>query len=194
MNKSTVLVALGLAAMLSGTEAIAQNQPAKTITVGVYQNDPKVFIDSGGRPRGFWVDITSDIGRVENWAVTYVPCEWNQCLQQIEQGQLDLMVDVAYSDTRDEVFDFNTIIVLSSWSQIYARRGVHLETILDLDQRRVSILASGIQQEVLRERIKAYGIQPELVPIDSYPGMFEQLETGEVDAAIVNNFFGNKLG
>lgn len=103
------------------------------------------------------------------------------------------MVDVAYSDTRDEVFDFNTIIVLSSWSQIYARRGVYLETILDLDQRRVSILASGIQQEVLRERIKAYGIQPELVPIDSYPGMFEQLETGEVDAAIVNNFFGNKF-
>ncbi|ACB00439.1 MULTISPECIES: EAL domain-containing protein [Cyanophyceae] len=193
MNKSTVLLALGLAAMLSGTEAIAQNQPAKTITVGVYQNDPKVFIDSGGRARGFWVDITSDIGRVENWAVTYVPCEWNQCLQQIEQGQLDLMVDVAYSDTRDEVFDFNTIIVLSSWSQIYARRGVYLETILDLDQRRVSILASGIQQEVLRERIKAYGIQPELVPIDSYPGMFEQLETGEVDAAIVNNFFGNKF-
>ncbi|MBV5261820.1 EAL domain-containing protein [Synechococcus moorigangaii CMS01] len=193
MKISKISVAFSLAVMLSGTGAIAQNQPAKTVTVGVYQNDPKVFLDPGGRPRGFWVDITDDIGRAENWSVTYIPCEWNQCLQQIEQGQLDLMVDVAYSEARDEIFDFNTVVVLSSWSQIYVRRGVHLETILDLDQRRVSILASGIQQEVLRERIKAYGIQPELVPIDSYPDMFRQLESGEVDAAIVNNFFGNKF-
>ncbi|BAW95344.1 two-component response regulator [[Synechococcus] sp. NIES-970] len=193
MNKYTMSLALGLAVVVSGSGVIAQNQPAQTVTVGVYQNDPKVFLDAGDRPRGFWVDITNEIGRAENWGITYVPCEWEQCLQQVEQGELDLMVDVAYSDNRNEQFDFNTVIVLASWSQVYSRRGVRLDNILDLDQKKVGLLAAGIQQEVLQERIKSYGIQPELVGINSYPEMFGQLEAGAVDAVVVNNFFGNKF-
>ncbi|BAQ65398.1 diguanylate cyclase/phosphodiesterase with PAS/PAC sensor [Geminocystis sp. NIES-3709] len=163
------------------------------LRVGIYQNNPKVFLDENGKPSGFWVEIMDGIAKRENWSIIYIPCEWNQCLKDVENGTIDLMVDVAYSDKRDNLFDFNNEVVLASWSQVYARPGLSLNSILDLDGKKVGILKSSIQKEVLKDQISSFGITPELVEVDKFNDIFVLLEQGKIDAGIVNNFFGKKV-
>lgn len=136
------------------------------------------------------MDIINEIGKQENWSINYIPCEWSQCLSLVEQGKLDLMLDVAYSPERDRIFDFNHEVVVASWSQVYARRGLKLETILDLDGKKVGVLKDSIQQEDINQYMKSFGISSELVEIDSFEQIFVLLEKGDIDAGIINHLFG----
>ncbi|MGP1384803.1 MAG: EAL domain-containing protein [Thainema sp.] len=179
----TIAIALGI-------YADPAQSAAEPLRVGVYQNQPKVFINPAGDPAGFWVDVLDSIAGAENWSLEYVPCEWDACLQALEQGQLDLMMDVAYSEERDRRFDFNQEVVLASWSEVYARSGLELESVLDLDHRRVAVLRDSIQQDILVEQTHAFGIKPEFEEATSFDQMFQLLDQGQVDAVAVNNVLG----
>lgn len=104
------LIALGLLGTLT-TQAEA---PGDRVRGGVYQNLPQVFIDEKAISQGFWVDLFNHIATAEAWSVEYLPCQWEICLQAVEHGQLDLMMDVAYSEERDRRFDFNQDVVFIS--------------------------------------------------------------------------------
>ena len=73
-----------------------------------------------GHASGFFIELLEKISAQEGWTLVYVPCEWAACLQSLEDGQIDLMPDVAYSSERDEKFDFHKTPVIESWSRIYA--------------------------------------------------------------------------
>ncbi|PSN19187.1 hypothetical protein C7271_08595 [filamentous cyanobacterium CCP5] len=183
------LVLVGPTALFAQAAELAEAD----LKVGIYQNPPKVFIDEAGEPQGFWVDVLDEIARSEGWSLNYVPCEWDACLEAIEQGRLDLMVDVAYSEDRDRRFDFNQEVVLASWSVVYAARDVQIESILDLDQKSVAVLRDSIQADVLAERAKNFGIRPHLVEVSSFEEMFELMAQGRVAAGVVNRFYGDTV-
>ncbi len=81
----------------------------RVVRVGVYQNEPKVFLNEQGEPDGFFIELLEEIAKVEGWELQYFPCEWEDCLADLEEGQIDLMPDVAYSPDRDVIFDFHRI-------------------------------------------------------------------------------------
>ncbi len=191
MKYLKLLLGICLCLLPVGEQTIAAQNPRQTVRVGVYDNNPKVFLSENQQPQGFWVDIVDEIGKQENWLVIYSPCEWSQCLKQLQRGELDLMVDVAYSPERDRIFDFNNEVVLASWSQVYTRQGLEVQTILDLEGKKVGILAGSIQQELIEEEITPYGITIELKEFKSFNDIFIALEKGDVDAVIVNNFNGS---
>ena len=69
----------------------------KTVKVGIYQNKPKVFIDSAGEPRGFFIDILNHIASKEGWQLDYVPSTWEKNLEKLEKAEIDLVLDIAES-------------------------------------------------------------------------------------------------
>ncbi|MCW6035786.1 EAL domain-containing protein [Spirulina subsalsa FACHB-351] len=173
-----------------GVYAAHTDKGAEVVRVGVYQNPPKVFRDNTGNPGGFWVEILNEIARREHWALQYVPCEWERCLAEVEGGELDLMLDVAYSEERDRLFDFNQEVVLLSWSVVYSRAGLTLNSILDLDHKRVAVLRDSIHVPALESYTASFEVSPELVKVEDFKEMFQLLDQGEVDAGVVNHFFG----
>ncbi|MGY6530070.1 MAG: EAL domain-containing protein [Cyanobacterium sp.] len=193
--RHSIILLTCLALILTGKIALAQNNfpdLEEEIKVGIYQNSPKVFVDDNGKPAGFWVDVLNEIARKNDWSIVYVPCVWSECLNQVQDNQLDLMVDVAYSPERDRTFAFNGNVVLASWSEIYARQGLKLNSILDLEGKTIGILKSSIQQEVLEQEIQAFGVFPRLVEVDNFEDIFILLDNGEIDTGLVNNFLGKE--
>ena len=190
MNFAAVLGGCLIAALSLGGYAVQEQNAVETVRIGIYQNQPKVFLDQAGDPAGFWVDLLEHIADAEDWSLEYVPCQWYRCLQAVEEGQLDLMVDVAYSEERDRSFDFNQEVVLASWSVVYARSGLRLDSMLDLDQKRVAVLKGSIQYAALVERTQAFGVRPKFVEVADFGEMFRLINNGDVDAGVVNRFFG----
>lgn len=190
MNFVAAFTSCLIISMYLGVDASPVQDKVDIVRVGLYQNEPKVFTDENGKPTGFWVDILKPVARRQNWRLQYIPCEWNQCLELLEEGQLDLMVDVAHSEDRDRRFDFNQEVVLVSWSEVYGRPGISINSILDLHQKRVAVLAGSIQESSLREKAEAFAVKPELVEASSFQEILERVANGEVDAGVLNHLYG----
>ncbi|MGC9528682.1 MAG: EAL domain-containing protein [Limnospira sp.] len=182
-----------IVALLVGGGTVRVRDTGETVRVGIYQNRPKVFLDETGRPAGFWPDLLRAIAKAEGWQLQYVPCEWERCLQGVEEGAIDIMVDVAHSPDRDRWLDFNREVVLVSWSEVYTRPGIPLESILDLDRKRVAVLKGSIQQTMLAEQAQAFGVAPQFVEVADFEELFRRIASGEVDAGVVNNIFGGEV-
>ena len=60
----------------------APNRQSRTVRVGVYQNEPKIFMDENGRASGIFIDLLNEMAAQEGWTLAYVPCEWAACLQR----------------------------------------------------------------------------------------------------------------
>lgn len=180
---------LGLAlSLVAGAAALARADV--TVRVGLYQNNPKIFLDAAGRPAGFFVDVLSAIARKEHWNLTYVNGSWAQGLQALAADRIDLMPDMAASVDRENRFDFCDESVLSSWSQVWAGRGVAIGSILDLDGKRIAVLNDSLQQTDLTRLAKQCGIRMTLVSCSSFDEAFAAVERGRADAAIANRFYG----
>jgi PAS domain S-box-containing protein len=185
-----LLSCLAMFTMVAASPLINPNQ-TRTVRVGIYQNEPKVFIDEKGQPAGIFVDLLHNVAVQEGWSLIYVSCEWEDCLRALEDGQIDLMPDVAYSPERDTIYDFHKTPVLESWSGIYAAPGRSINNLSQLDGKRVSVLSGSIQQSVFEQMMSGFGFAVTIVPTDSWKQAFNLASNGSVDAAIANYFFGD---
>lgn len=168
----------------------AAHAAPRVVRVGVYENPPKLLAGPTGQPSGILGDMLREMARLEEWTLEPVPCEWDECLQLLEDGGIDLMPDVAYIETRALRFDFHRVPALASWSQVYRRPDVTLQSVLDLEGKRVAVLDGSVQQEHLANMLASFGLRAELVPVKSFQEAFSMVAAGQADAAAANHFSG----
>lgn len=169
----------------------ASADPGRVVRVGVYENKPKVFTDKAGRASGLFIEIVQEIAKQEGWTLAFVPCAWAQCLRALEDGQIDLMPDVAHSWDRDQRYDFNRTFVIESWSQVYATSDSSIQSLADIDGKRVALLGDSIQRASFEEMIAGFGWKVTVVPTQSLDEAFEAVGAGKAEVAIANHFFGD---
>ena len=162
----------------------------RTVRTGVYHNRPKVFIGQDGRPSGFYIDILNEIASAENWKLEYVTCSWAQCLDMLGRGEIDVMVDVAWSEERDKRFDFNNETVLWNWSQLYTRKGYRLNDIFDLEGRKIVVVGGDIAYGELRSITKRFGVNCIFLEVESFEKALEYLEEKKAHAGLISRLFG----
>jgi len=180
-----------LTVLLFHAAAGAATTPHRTVVVGVYQNEPKIFLDAARRPSGFFAELLDAAAAAEGWKLEYRPCSWDGCLQMLEEGEIDIMPDVAYTPERTKRFDFGEESLFSSWSVLYRREGSAIDSIFDLERKRIAVLKGSIQAAAIKERIAQFGIAPvHYVSVDSFADAFGLLALDKVDCVLTNRFYG----
>lgn len=182
---------IGVAGLGMVHDARGQEQTLRDVRVGIYGNKPKIFLNEEGRPDGVFVGVLEAIAERSGWQLTWVPCQWSECLDLLEDGRIDLMPDVAYSQDRRSYLDFHGEEVLESWSQVFVTAGSGIDLWSDLDGKRVAILRGSIQGENLERRFTGFGYDVDILETDTWDDAFAMVRDGEADAAIPNHFFGN---
>jgi len=162
----------------------------RTVTVGVYENAPKVFTSESGKPAGIFIDIIEHIAKVEGWNLRYVSGTWGEGLDRLQRGEIDFMPDVAYSADRATIYSFHNTPALSSWYQVYAPQGSNIRSLLDLNNKRILVLERSVQQAAFVKLSKGFGFTSTIIPVPDYKTMFETVAKGDADAAITNRFYG----
>ena len=162
----------------------------RKVHVGVYQNNPKIFMNQDGRASGILIDILRQIADKEDWNLSFVACEWAACLKKLQRGEIDLLPDVAYSAERARQFDFHQVPALYSWSQVYRHRKVSITSPLDLNGKRIALLGGSIQAKGFETMAHGFGLKVKLMPTASLDAAFRLVEQGRADAAVANHYFG----
>ena len=193
----TICLLIVLVATPAGLRAQSPNQNPRNlrvIHVGLYDNPPKVFRDSQGKPAGLFIDLLEAMAVDEGWQLDYVDCTWNSCLDKLSSGQIDLMPDMAHTPERARLFDFHTVPVAHSWSSLWSRKSLELADWSDLDGKRIAILSGAVQEDALQRILSGFAISYEEVPVTTMAEGFEAVIRGDADVTIANSFFGGLYG
>ena len=180
--------------ILLSTGSWSNTPEPRKIRVGVYENAPKIYTDEDGELRGFWPDIIDDIGEDENWQIEWVHGTWDECLDRLSLGEIDLMPDVAWTEERSKKYSFNEEMVLNSWSRVYVPVNSDIENILDLEGKTIAGLDGSSNfdgPDGIKHRTGTFGVDSSFVAMKTYADVFAAIEAGTVDAGVTNKEFGN---
>ncbi|MHB8998949.1 MAG: ATP-binding protein [Thermoanaerobaculia bacterium] len=182
----TLLAPCALVLVLCTQAVYAKQQ----IRVGIYENSPKVGTSESGKPEGIFIDLIEAIADAEGWSIEYVPGTWEEGLERLAAGQIDLMPDVALTSERERQFAFHREPVLSSWSQVYARRGSGIRSLPDLQQKRVAVVEGSVQEELFRQMVGAFNLGVIVMPMTDFDTAFRAVAENHADAVVTNRFYG----
>lgn len=188
-----VIFAFLLVSVVCAAAVLAADNEQKTVRVGAYDNTPKIYRDASGEIKGFWADITNYIAKKENWNLVYVYDTWDEGLVRLQKGEIDLMVDVAKSEERKDVYDFNNETALFSWSMMYVRKGFEIKSFKDLAGKNIAIVKSSVHYTAplgLKNILNSFAIDANIIDAQSMEDVFKLLDTQQADAGVVNWQFG----
>lgn len=183
--KGLVVVIMGL--LFTGA---VNAQSTSVIRIGVYENPPKLSY-TDFQMTGIFGDVIYAVAEREGFRLEPVPCDWQQCLEMLEQGQIDLMPDVAIDQLRDRRFAFHRVPVLRSWSQLYGSNDVIVRNLLDLDDLRVAVLKDSVQDMYLRNLTESFDLSTTWVSVSSFEAGFQAVIEGRADLVAANHHFGD---
>ena len=189
-----ILSLVALAAALAVAWFLQTEPDRREVSVGLYENAPKIYMGANGRPAGLFVELLNAVADKEGWRLRYVPCAWADCLKQLQTGELDLMPDVAISSERLQLFDFHQVSVANSWSQVYAHPDRVLHALSDLAGMRVAVLQGSIQQAFLAQLAAGASVPYQPVLVGSLDEGYQAVVAGRADAVVTNSFFAARNG
>lgn len=187
-NISGLFTAILLIAFVN-FKPFAQDQK-QTLTVGIYQNSPKVFVDNDGKAKGFFVDIIEEIATLENWQIEYIFGSWSENIEWLRKEQIDILLDVSYSEARAKEFTLNNVSVIETWLEAYAKTSSSVSSIADMSGKKIAVIKGSVQEEFMLEEIKRnWGINFFLAVFPDYQSATKALEAGQCDIMLATRFF-----
>lgn len=163
------------------------------LSVGAYDNFPKVYQDENGDWAGIFPELLNLIAAEHGWELDYVPGTWTECLARLESAELSIMVDVAFSKQRAQKYLFNRETVFINWGVVYAKGGHELNSLVNLKDKTIAVMRGSIHttgREGIKNLLKKFSIPVEFIEVDSYEEVLSLVDAGRADAGVVNRLYG----
>ncbi len=177
----------------SGITTSLAEKANKEVRVGFYNFAPLTIIDNNNQAQGMFVDLLNKVAEEERWDITYVPGTFPKCIERLNNDEIDLLIAVGYSDERAEIYDFTKETVFLEWGLIYTPESTDIQTILDLDGKRVAILNDSLVGTEFIKLVDSFGLHVTTVEKEEYADVFSAIANHEVDAGINGNLTGLTL-
>ena len=200
MNKSkknlavlctAIFVILGMWVMLSvHCQAAETNndekQQSQTIRIGAFE-DTFNYIDKNGVRRGYGYELMQALAGYTGWKFEYVKCDWSNCFDKLENGEIDIMGDISYTDERaqkmlfpDEPMGEEKYILYADLSDM----DIETSDFKSLDGKRVGVLLGTEPEIMLTEWENKNGIHTEHVNVNNDDDVEKKLANHEIDCFV----------
>ncbi|PWR74924.1 transporter substrate-binding domain-containing protein [Methanospirillum stamsii] len=165
----------------------------REVKVALTELKPSLFTDDLGNPAGFFVDLITDLARQKGWDIVWVEGSLTNNWEHLSSGEIDLIMGVAATPEREENFAFSNESAFSVWSQVYARPFSGINTILDIEGKRIAIINGSSCGTGFRDIAQKFGVNATYLVKNSPEDAFEAVISGEADALVVYNTAGQGL-
>ncbi|QIA07981.1 PAS domain S-box protein [Draconibacterium halophilum] len=162
----------------------------KVVKVGAFNFYPAIFQDTDGEIKGFYVDAFHEIEAKENIEFQYVFGTWDECLQRIQDEEIDMMVSVAHTEERATYLDYSSEPLITVWGEVYTSESSEIHGVLDLEGKTIAVMKSDMNGEQLKVLTKKMSINCIFLEKPDFQEIFESIVSKEVDAGVVNSTFG----
>ena len=185
-----IFVVLGMWMMLSvhcqAAETNNDEKQPQTIRVGSFE-DTFNYVDKNGVRRGYGYELMQALAGYTGWKFEYVKCDWSNCFDKLENGEIDIMGDISYTDERaqkmlfpDEPMGEEKYILYADLSDM----DIETSDFKSLDGKRVGVLLGTEPEIMLTEWENKNGIHTEHVNVNNNDDVEKKLANHEIDCFV----------
>ena len=194
-KKSAVLFAcifltLGMWMILSvhcrAAEKNNDEKQSQIIRIGSFE-DTFDYIDENGVRRGYGYELLQALAGYTGWEFEYVKCDWSNCFDKLENGEIDVMGDISYTDERAQRMLFSDEAMGEEKYILYAdlsNMDTGTSDFKFMDGKRVGVLMDTEPEIMLTEWENKNGIHTEHVNVNNNDDVEKKLANHEIDAFV----------
>ena len=194
-KKTTVLcagifVVLGIWMLLSvpcrAAEVNNIEKQSQIIRVGSFE-DTFDYVDKNGVRRGYGYEVMQALAGYTGWEFEYVKCDWSDCFDKLENGEIDIMGDISYTDERAQKMLFSDDPMGEEKYVLYADLSdadIETSDFKSMDGKRVGVLLGTEPESMLTEWENKNGIHTEHVNVYNNADVEKKLANQEIDCFV----------
>ena len=163
-----------------------EKQQPQTIRIGSFE-DTFNYVDKNGVRRGYGYELMQALAGYTGWKFEYVKCDWSNCFDKLENGEIDIMGDISYTDERaqkmlfpDEPMGEEKYILYADLSDM----DIETSDFKSLDGKRVGVLLGTEPEIMLTEWENKNGIHTEHVNVNNNDDVEKKLANHEIDCFV----------
>lgn len=150
---------------------------------------PPFSVVTDGQADGFSVDLLKAVANEMGLDITFKVDHWATIKGQLEDGQLDVLPLVGYSEERDQYFDFTTPYIVMRGNIFVRQDDPKISSEADLYGKEIIVMKGDTAQEYAEKM----GFTDQLILVDTYGEAFSLLSSGAHDAVLAQSLVGQKL-
>ena len=185
-----IFVFLGIWMVLTvpcrAAETNNDEKQSQIIRVGSFE-DTFNYVDKNGVRRGYGYELMQALAGYTGWKFEYVKCDWADCFDKLENGEIDIMGDISYTDERAQKMLFPDEPMGEEKYILYADLSdtdIGMSDFKSLDGKRVGVLMDTEPEIMLTEWENKNGIHTEHVNVNNDDDVEKKLANHEIDCFV----------
>ena len=189
LTRKSACVMLSLLLLLSAVlpvKAAAETAPAKVVRVGSFE-DTFNYVNEKGARKGYGYELLETLSGYTGWQFEYVTCDWSDCFEKLENGEIDIMGAISYTEDRAEKMLFSDEPMGEEKYYLYAdlsRADISASDYKTLNGKKVGVLMGTEPEVMLTEWEEKYGLKTEHVNVSNNEDAKQKLANHEIDCFV----------
>jgi signal transduction histidine kinase/CheY-like chemotaxis protein len=189
LMRKSVCALLSLLLLLSvvlPVKAAAETAPVKVVRIGSFENTFNYCNEKGAR-KGYGYELLQTLSGYTGWQFEYVTCDWSDCFEKLENGEIDIMGGISYTEDRAEEMLFSDEPMGEEKYYLYAdlsRADISASDFKILDGKKIGVVMGTEPEVMLTEWEKKHGIKTQHVNISNNEDVQQKLANHEIDCFV----------
>ena len=189
LTRKSVCALLSLLLLLSAVlpvKAAAETAPVKVVRVGSFEDTFNYCNEKGAR-KGYGYELLETLSGYTGWQFEYVTCDWSDCFEKLENGEIDIMGGISYTEDRAEEMLFSDEPMGEEKYYLYAdlsRADISASDFKILDGKKIGVVMGTEPEVMLTEWEEKHGIKTQHVNISNNEDVKQKLVNHEIDCFV----------
>ena len=189
LMRKSVCAMLCLLLLLSAVlpvKAAAETAPVKVVRVGSFEDTFNYCNEKGAR-KGYGYELLQTLSGYTGWQFEYVTCDWSDCFEKLENGEIDIMGGISYTEDRAEEMLFSDEPMGEEKYYLYAdlsRADISASNLKTLDGKKIGVVMGTEPEVMLTEWEEKHGIKTQHVNISNNEDVKQKLANHEIDCFV----------
>ena len=140
-----------------------------------------------GRKKGYGYELLETLSGYTGWQFEYVTCDWSDCFEKLENGEIDIMGGISYTEDRAEEMLFSDEPMGEEKYYLYAdlsRADISAPNLKTLDGKKIGVVMGTEPEVMLTEWEEKHGIKTQHVNISNNEDVKQKLANHEIDCFV----------
>ena len=181
-----VVIWMVLTVPCRAAETDNDEKQSQIIRVGSFE-DTFDYVDKNGVRRGYGYELMQALAGYTGWEFEYVKCDWSNCFDKLENGEIDIMGDISYTDERAQRMLFSDEAMGEEKYILYADLAdmdIEMSDFKSLDGKRIGVLMGTEPEIMLTQWENKNGIHTEHVNVNNNDDVEKKLANQEIDCFV----------
>ena len=137
--------------------------------------------------KGYSYELLETLAGYTGWKFEYVACNWTDCFEKLQNGEIDILGDIAYTEERTDRMLFSDVPMGVEKYYLYAdfsSDDISSTDFKTLNGKRIGVLIGAKPEVMLKEWELKNKLKTIHVNIESREDALAKLENGEIDCFV----------